>query len=424
MEKFIICGGIPLNGDVAISGMKNSALPIIFGTILTKGTCTISNLPDISDVKDSLAILQSIGASVRFIDTNTAIIDTSGVVTDKTPPLELVSKIRASYYLWGTMLGRFNQALVGHPGGCDFGGGRPIAQHLKSLAMLGAKYSYESNAAISLTAPNGLKGASIYLDIASVGTTINVMYAAAVADGVTVIENAAREPHIVDTACFLNACGAKIMGAGTTTIRITGVKKLKGCSYSIAPDMIEAGTYMIAGAITGGKVRVTNVIPKHLDYITRKLTEANVPIEIGDSHITVGPVSELKGTPIKANPYPGFPTDMQPQFSALMTLAKGVSDISDGIYSSRYKYTDHLINMGAKITKDAEKGSLTIFGVSELTGATVKAPDLRGGAALILAGLAAKGITTVTNIVLVERGYDHIIEKLRSLGANIKREKI
>ena len=423
MEKFIICGGIPLNGDVAISGMKNSALPIIFGTILTRGTCTISNLPDISDVKDSLAILESIGASVRFINTSTVIIDTSGV-EPKIPPLELVSKIRASYYLWGTMLGRFNQALVGHPGGCDFGGGRPIAQHLKSLAMLGAKYSYESNAAISLTAPNGLKGASIYFDIASVGTTINVMYAAAVADGVTVIENAAREPHIVDTACFLNACGAKIMGAGTTTIRITGVKELKGCSYSIAPDMIEAGTYMIAGAITKGRVRVTNIIPKHLDSIITKLTEANVPIEIGDSYVTVNPVQNLKCTSIKANPYPGFPTDMQPQFSALMTLASGVSNISDGIYSSRFKYKEHLINMGANINYDEQTSTLNIFGVPELNGATVKAPDLRAGAALILAGLAAKGITTVTNIELVERGYDHIIEKLRSLGANIKREKI
>lgn len=423
MEKFIICGGIPLNGDVAISGMKNSALPIIFGTILTKGTCTISNLPDISDVKDSLAILESIGASVRFINTSTAIIDTSRV-EPKIPPLELVSKIRASYYLWGTMLGRFNEAVVGYPGGCDFGGGRPIAQHLKSLAMLGAKYSYESNAAINLTAPNGLKGSSIYFDIASVGTTINVMYAAAVAEGVTVIENAAREPHIVDTACFLNACGAKIMGAGTTTIRITGVKELKGCSYSIAPDMIEAGTYMIAGAITKGKVRVTNIIPKHLDSIITKLTEANVPIEIGDSYITVNPVQKLKSTSIKANPYPGFPTDMQPQFSVLMTLASGVSNISDAIYSSRFKYREHLINMGANINYDEQTSTLNIFGVPELNGATVKAPDLRAGAALILAGLAARGITTVTNIELVERGYDHIIEKFRGLGANIKREKI
>ena len=423
MEKFIICGGEPLNGDVAISGMKNSALPILFGTILTNGVCIIDNLPDISDVKDSLAILESVGASVRFIGTNTVVIDTKQV-TPKSPPLELVSKIRASYYLLGAMLGRFNQAQVGQPGGCDFGNGRPIDQHLRSFAMLGAKVSFESNATITLNAPDGLKGNSIYFDMASVGATINIMYAAAFAEGVTVIENAAREPHIVDTACFLNACGANIMGAGTTTIRIKGVKKLQGCNYSIAPDMIEAGTYMIAGAITKGKVRVTNIVPKHMESITSKLIEAGVPIEIGDSYITVNPTENLKSVPLKANPYPGFPTDMQPQFSVLMTVAQGVSTISDGIYSSRFKYRDYLTTMGANITYDEKEAKLQIIGVQELRGATVKASDLRAGAALILAGLSAKGTTTVTNVELVERGYDHIVEKLRSLGANIKREKI
>lgn len=423
MEKFIIRGGEPLNGDVAISGMKNSALPILFGTILANEVCIIDNLPDISDVKDSLAILESVGASVRFIGTNTVVIDTRQV-TPKSPPLELVSKIRASYYLFGAMLGRFNQARVGQPGGCDFGNGRPIDLHLRSFTMLGAKVSFESNASITLNAPDGLRGTSIYFDMASVGATINIMYAAAFAEGVTVIENAAREPHIVDTACFLNACGANIMGAGTTTIRIKGVKKLHGCNYSIAPDMIEAGTYMIAGAITKGKVRVTNIIPKHMDALTSKLIEAGVPIEIGDSYITVNPAENLKSVPIKANPYPGFPTDMQPQFSALMTVAQGVSQISDGIYSTRFKYKDYLANMGANITYDEQKASLSIIGVTELSGATVKASDLRAGAALILAGLAAKGTTTVTNVELVERGYDHIIEKLRALGANIKREKI
>ena len=423
MEQFVICGGEPLNGDVAISGMKNSALPILFGTILTKGICTIDNLPDISDVKDSLAILESVGAQVRFISPHKIIINTSEV-TPKSPPLELVSKIRASYYLLGAMLGKFNKAQVGQPGGCDFGNGRPIDQHIRGFELLGARVSYESNAAITLNAPNGLKGSSVYFDIASVGSTINIMYAAVFAEGVTVIENAAREPHIVDTACFLNACGANIMGAGTTTIRIKGVKELKGCNYSIAPDMIEAGTYMVAGAITKGRVRVTNIVPKHMEAITAKLIEANVPIEIGDSYITVNPATNLRSASIKANPYPGLPTDMQPQFSALMTVAQGMCKVSDGIYSTRFKYIEHLKNMGANIVYDEKQSQLHIIGVSELRGATVRVPDLRAGAALILAGLAAKGTTTVTNIELVERGYDHIIEKLRALGANIKRVKI
>jgi len=423
MEKFIICGGESLNGDVNISGMKNSALPILFGTILTNGTCIIDNLPDISDVKDSLAILQSVGASIRFIDTNTVIIDTKNV-TPKSPPLELVSKIRASYYLFGSMLGRFNIAQVGQPGGCDFGNGRPIDQHIRGFELLGARVSYESNATITLNAQDGLKGTSIYFDMASVGATINIMYAAIFAEGITVIENAAREPHIVDTACFLNACGANIMGAGTTTIRIKGVKKLQGTNYTIAPDMIEAGTYMIAGAITKGRVRVNNIVPKHMEAISAKLIEANVPLEIGDSYITVNPTKNLRSVSIKANPYPGLPTDMQPQFSALMTVAQGMCTVSDGIYSTRFKYIEHLKNMGANIDYDEKRALLRIIGVTELSGATVKAPDLRAGAALILAGLAAKGTTTVTNVGLVERGYDHIIEKLRSLGANIKREKI
>lgn len=423
MEKFIICGGEPLNGDVTISGMKNSALPILFGTILAKGTCIIDNLPDISDVKDSLEILESVGATVRFINTNTVIIDTKNV-TPKTPPLELVSKIRASYYLLGSMLGRFNKAQVGQPGGCDFGNGRPIDQHIKGFELLGARVSYESNAAITLNAQDGLKGNSVYFDIASVGATINIMYAAVFAEGVTVIENAAREPHIVDTACFLNACGANIMGAGTTTIRIKGVRELHGANYSIAPDMIEAGTYMIAGAITKGRVCVKNIVPKHMEAISAKLIEANVPLEIGDSYITVNPAENMRSVSIKANPYPGLPTDMQPQFSALMTVAQGMSSVSDSIYSTRFKYIEHLQNMGANIEYDEKRSILRIFGVSELNGAVVKAPDLRAGAALILAGLAARGTTTVTNVGLVERGYDHIIEKLRALGANIKREKI
>lgn len=420
MNKFVICGGTPLNGDVNISGMKNSALPVLFGTIAANDICIIENLPDISDVQDSLEILESIGASIRFVDTTTIIIDTRKVEM-KSPPLELVSKIRASYYLLGAMLGRFGRAQVGQPGGCDFGNGRPINQHISGFELLGARVSYESNAAITLNAPDGLKGNFIYFDIASVGATINIMYAAAFAEGVTVIENAAREPHIVDTACFLNACGANILGAGTTTIRIKGVKKLHGCTHRIAPDMIEAGTYMIAGAITKGTVTVKNIVPKHMESINSKLIEAGVPLEIGDSYITVRPAENLRSVVIKANPYPGLPTDMQPQFSALMTVAQGMSSISDGIYSTRFKYIGDLKNMGANIEHDEKSATLRIIGVPELNGADVQVPDLRAGAALILAGLAANGTTTVSNVGLVERGYEHIIEKLKSLGANIKK---
>ena len=422
MEKFIICGGEALNGTVAISGMKNSALPILFGTIAAEGVFTIKNLPDISDVRDALAIIESIGARVRFVDTNTVIINTEGV-TLKSPPLELVGKIRASYYLLGAMLGRFKKAQVGQPGGCDFGNGRPMNLHIRGFEHLGATASYGSNAAIVLDAKDGLSGSFIYFDIASVGATINTMFAAALADGVTIIENAAREPHIVDTACFLNACGANIMGAGTSTIRIRGVKKLHGCTYSIAPDMIEAGTYMIAGAITKGCVTVTGIVPKHMEAISVKIAEAGVPIEIGDSYITVNPPECIRSMSIKAHPYPGLPTDMQPQFSALMTVAQGLSSVSDGIYSTRFKYIEALRSMGANIEHDEKLAVVRIFGVPRLKGAEVRGPDLRAGAALILAGLAAEGTTVVTNVGLVERGYDHIIEKLRSLGANITRKK-
>lgn len=422
MEKFIICGGEALNGTVAISGMKNSALPILFGTIAAPGVFTIKNLPDISDVRDSLNIIQSIGAKVRFVDTNTVIINTEDV-EPKSPPLELVGKIRASYYLLGAMLGRFKKAEVGQPGGCDFGNGRPMDLHIRGFEHLGATVSYGSNAAIVLNAEDRLKGSFIYFDMASVGATINIMYAAALADGVTIIENAAREPHIVDTACFLNACGANIMGAGTSTIRIRGVKKLHGCTYSIAPDMIEAGTYMIAGAITKGRVTVTGIVPKHMEAISVKLIEAGIPLEIGDSYITVKPAQAIRSMSIKAHPYPGLPTDMQPQFSTLMTVAQGMSSVTDGIYSTRFKYIESLKAMGASVEHDEKLAVVRIFGVSSLTGTTVRAPDLRGGAALILAGLAAEGTTVVTNVALVERGYDHIIDKLRALGANIRSEK-
>ena len=417
MEKIIIRGGNALRGEVNISGMKNSALPVIFGTIVTNDICTIKNLPDVSDISLALETLQTIGANVRFIDTTTAIIDTRGVEM-KSPPLEYVSKMRGSTYLIGAMLGRFGKAQVGYPGGCDFGL-RPINQHIKGFELLGAKVTYSSNAMIDADAPDGLRGNLVYFDIASVGATINVMLAAVFAEGTTIIENAAREPHIVDTACFLNACGAKITGAGTSMIRIKGVKALHGCTYEIAPDMIEAGTYMVAAAATGGDVCVKNIVPKHMESVIAKLSEMGIPVDIGDDSITVHGVKDFRGTEIKTNPYPGFPTDMQPQFAALLALSKGVSKISEGIFNNRFKYTAELNKMGANI--EVIDSTAIINGVEGLQGTDVKASDLRAGACMVIAGLAAQGTTTVSNIEYIDRGYEDLIEKLKRLGADIKR---
>ena len=417
MRKLIIRGGNQLHGDVTISGMKNSALPVIFGTIVANDICTIKNLPDVSDIALALETLETIGADVRFIDTSTAIIDTRGVEM-KSPPLEYVSKMRGSTYLIGAMLGRFGKAQVGYPGGCDFGL-RPINQHIKGFELLGAKVTYASNAMINAEANNGLHGNLVYFDIASVGATINVMLAAVFAEGTTIIENAAREPHIVDTACFLNACGANITGAGTSMIRIKGVKKLHGCTYELAPDMIEAGTYMVAAAATGGKVCVKNIVPKHMESVTAKLREIGIGIDITDSSITVTGTESFRGTEIKTNPYPGFPTDMHPQFSALLALSKGISTISEGIFSTRFKYAGELNKMGANI--EIIDSSAHINGVPSLHGAEVKSHDLRAGACLIIAGLAAEGTTTITNIEYIERGYENLVEKLKKLGADIKK---
>ena len=417
MEKIVIRGGNALHGDVRISGMKNSALPVIFGSIVTGDVCTVKNLPDVSDIALALETLETIGAEVRFIDTTTAIIDTRNVEM-KSPPLEYVSKMRGSTYLLGAMLGRFKKAQVGYPGGCDFGL-RPINQHIKGFELLGAKITYSSSAMINAEAPDGLHGNLVYFDIASVGATINVMLAAVFAEGTTIIENAAREPHIVDTACFLNACGANISGAGTSMIRIKGVKKLHGCTYELAPDMIEAGTYMVAAAATGGRVNVRNIVPRHMEAVVAKLCEMGIPVETGDDFITVNGVHSFRGTEIKTNPYPGFPTDMQPQFGALLSLAQGVSKISEGIFSNRFKYTAELNKMGANIEV---LDSAAIFnGVDTLHGAEVKASDLRAGACLVIAGLAANGVTTVSNIEYIDRGYENLIDKLKRLGADIKR---
>ncbi|MBO7310363.1 MAG: UDP-N-acetylglucosamine 1-carboxyvinyltransferase [Clostridia bacterium] len=417
MEKLIIRGGKPLNGDVFISGMKNSALPVIFGTIAAGDVCTIGNIPDVSDIALAFDILRSMGAKVRFINTDTVIIDTTNVMR-KSPPLEYVSKMRASTYILGAMLGRFKEAQVGYPGGCDFGT-RPINQHLKGFELLGARVAYGGDGNINVTASEGLKGNFIYFDIASVGSTINVMLAAIFAEGTTVIENAAREPHIVDTASFLNACGADISGAGTSMIRIRGVKKLHGCNYTLAPDMIEAGTYMAAAAATNGNITVRRIIPKHMEAVTVKLREIGLSIDVGDDYITVNSNGAYRGTEIQTNPYPGFPTDMHPQFTAMLCLSNGISKITERVWDGRFKYVDELLKMGADITID--EGSVIINGIKHFKGAAVKASDLRAGASLVIAGLAANGETTVTGIEWIDRGYEALVDKLRMLGADIQR---
>ena len=417
MEKLLIRGGNALYGEVNISGMKNSALPVIFGTIAAGDICIIGNVPDVSDISLALDTLRSIGAKVRFINTDTVMIDTTNVIP-KSPPLEYVSKMRGSTYLIGAMLGRFGKAQVGYPGGCDFGL-RPINQHIKGFELLGAKIEYGADGNINANAPDGLVGNFIYFDIASVGSTINVMLAAIFADGVTIIENAAREPHIVDTASFLNACGADISGAGTSMIKIRGVKKLHGCSYDLAPDMIEAGTYMTAVAATGGDVTVRRVIPKHMEAVTVKLRDIGIELDVGDDYIRVISDKKYRGAEIQTNPYPGFPTDMHPQFSAMLCFSMGVSKIRERVWNGRFRYADELAKMGANI--EIVEDTAIINGSPELHGAQVKASDLRAGACLVIAGLAAEGETTVTGIECIDRGYESLVEKLKSLGADIQR---
>lgn len=417
MEKLMIRGGKPLYGEVNISGMKNSALPVIFGTIAANDICTISNLPDVSDISLALETLRSIGAKIRFVNADTVLIDTRSVVM-KSPPLEYVGKMRGSTYLIGAMLGRFGEAVVGYPGGCDFGV-RPIDQHIKGFEQLGAKVEFDDNANLHAVAENGLRGTTIYFDVASVGSTINVMLAAIFAKGVTVLENAAREPHIVDMASFLNACGADISGAGTGKIRICGVKKLHGCQYELAPDMIEAGTYMVAAATAGGQVTVRRVIPKHMEVITLKLREIGVKVSCTDDAITVFSDRSYRSTAIKTNPYPGFPTDMHPQFSAMLCTSRGISSVSEGIWGNRFKYVDELNKMGADIVVVDNTAHIT--GVPCLQGAVVKGTDLRAGAALVIAALGAEGVSTISGLEFIDRGYEDLVSKLRLLGADIQR---
>ena len=415
--KIIISGGKPLVGKIPVSGMKNAAVAIIFSTILTEDKCVIENLPNISDVKVSLDILESVGVKVRHLGPNTVEIDSS-VVNPGIAPYELVNKMRASYYLIGAELGRFGRAYVGLPGGCDFGV-RPIDQHIKGFEALGCDVKVEGGY-IEATARDGsLHGSSVYMDVVTVGGTINVMLAAVKAEGYTEIENAAHEPHIVDTANFLNACGADIRGAGTDTIKIRGVKKLHGVTYTIIPDMIEAGTFMILAAATGGELQVTNMIPKHVESITAKLVEMGVEIEEDGDSVTVSrrqPV--LNHVNVKTLPYPGVPTDMNPQMCVLLCLAKGTSRLTESVWESRFRYVEELKRMGARITVNGKTAE--VEGVPKLTGSSVRAVDLRAGIAMVIAGLAADGITEIDEIHHIFRGYEDLIEKLNNVGADIK----
>ena len=417
MEKIVIGGGRSLFGSVEISGMKNAALPIIYACVLVKSRCVIENIPGVRDVALSFSILREMGASVRMLTKNTYEIDCTHIDID-TVPYELFRQMRASYYLLGAELGRYGRAKVGFPGGCDFGE-RPIDQHIKGFQALGANVNLE-NGNISMEAKDGrLSGANIFFDLVSVGATINVMLAAVTADGVTTIDNAAREPHIVDLANFLNTCGANISGAGTDMIKIKGVEQLHGCTYAIIPDMIEAGTFMIAAAATRECLRINNVIPKHLESVTAKLDEIGVTVEELDDAVLVKGTDDMSRTSVKTHPYPGYPTDMHPQMTVLLTQVHGVSYITEGVYENRFRYVDELRRMGAQIKVDGR--TAIIEGGTPLSGAPVRAVDLRAGVAMIIAGLIASGETEVTDIHLIERGYDDIVGKLRMVGADIRK---
>ena len=416
MKKIVVRGGKPLYGNVNISGMKNAALPIIFASILVGERCVVDNLPPVSDVELSLEILERMGATVERLGNNTVAIDTKNF-QNGTSPKDLVSKLRGSTYLLGAELGRFGEACVGSSGGCDFGS-RPIDQHIKGFVALGAKYQNDDTYNILKAEHGGLYGTSIYLDIASVGATINVMLAATLANGKTTIDNAAREPHIVDVANFLNMCGARITGAGTSVIKIQGVPELHGCNYTILPDMIEAGTYMAAAAAAGGRVGIRGVIPKHVETVTAKLLEMNVDVEMYEDIITVSRYGQLGCANVKTYFYPGFPTDMHPQFSALLATANGTSTVTESVWESRFQYVEELLKMGADITVDGNRA--TINGTPVLKSAEVTATDLRAGAALIIAGLTAEGETVINGVEKIERGYDDIVGKLRALGADIE----
>ena len=416
-NQIFIRGGKPLHGEVTIGGMKNAALPILFATILVKGSCVLENIPPVSDIDTSLKILSQMGVSIERRNKTTLCIDATNILPGSSP-YELVQKLRGSTYLLGAELGRFGKAAIGWPGGCDFGH-RPLDQHIKGFEALGAEVSTE-NGYIYVKAPNGLCGTSVYFDVTSVGATVNLILASVLAKGITVLDNAAKEPHIVDLANFLNSCGANITGAGTPVIKIRGVESLHGCTYSIIPDMIQAGTYMVAAAATHGSVKVNAVIPKHVEAISAKLMEMGIRVEEFDEAVLVSAeeVKSFRNVNIKTLPYPGFPTDMHPQFATLLCLADGVSCIYENIWSNRFRYADELRKMGANIIVDSPNA--TFIGVERLNGASVSAMDLRAGAALLIAGLCANGVTCLGNMEYIERGYDDIVPKLLALGAEIQ----
>lgn len=415
MEQYVIKGGTPLVGEVDIAGAKNAALPIISAAIMSNETVTLENLPDVNDINVLIEAIEKIGAHVERPDRHTVRINGSTIQNCEVD-YESIKKIRASYYLLGALLGKYNKAEVPLPGGCNIGS-RPIDQHLKGFRAIGADVQISHGTIIAKA--EHMHGAHIFMDVVSVGATINIMMAASRAEGRTIIENAAKEPHVVDAANFLNSMGADIRGAGTDVIRIQGVSSFHGCTYSIVPDMIEAGTYMFAAAATKGDVIVKNVIPKHLEAVTAKLIEIGCEVEEGDDSIRVVSSKRLKRTHVKTLPYPGYPTDMQPQIGAVLSIAEGTSIITESIFENRFKYVDELARMGANIK--VEGNTAIIDGVPQLTGARVSSPDLRAGAALVIAGLAAEGITIVDDIVYIKRGYEDFDGKLRALGAEIRK---
>ena len=416
MDKYVIKGGTILHGEVEISGAKNAAVAIIPAALMVNGICRIENIPQISDTEMLLTILSQLGAKVSFINPSTIDIDCTDV-RYQDAPFELTRKIRASYYLIGAMLGRFGRAKTTMPGGCNFGV-RPIEQHIKGMTALGADVDVKNGFVHADARDSRLHGARIYLDKVSVGATMNIMLAATLAQGRTIIENAAREPHIVDLANFLNSMGADVRGAGTDTIKINGVERLHGGSYSIIPDQIEAGTYMVAAAATGGEILIKNVIPKHLECISAKLRETGTIVQEYEDSVLVKGASTLRRANVKTLPYPGFPTDMQPQMGALLCLANGTSVITEGIYDNRFRYINELRKMGAECQVDGRVA--VIEGGAKLTGAVVQACDLRAGAAMVIAGMCAAGTTVVEDVRYIERGYENFVGKLCALGADIR----
>lgn len=416
MEKIIIRGGNPLYGSVSISGAKNAALPVISACILNKETCIIDNIPPVSDILILLEILGEMGAEVKMLTKNSVQINCANLVQGSSSN-KLACKLRGSSYILGAELGRFGKASVYSPGGCSIGP-RPLDLHMKAFEALGAHCSHK-NGRIEVEAEEALEGNTVFFDKVSVGATVNTILASVMAEGTTIIDNAAREPHIVDLCVFLNACGANIYGAGTSVIKVKGVKELHGCRYSIVPDMIEAGTFMAAVGATGGKVTVRNVIPKHLEAISSKLEEAGATVTTGDDYITVESTGKLRAVSITTQPYPGFATDMQPQFGAMLCFAEGISDIHETIFDNRFQYMDELTRMGADVRVSGNRA--IIRGGTPLSGAPLVCHDLRAGAAMVIAALASEGDSELYGIDKIERGYYNIQEKFTSLGANIKK---